>query len=162
SVLGDSSSSGSSASAPAGTASGSGSTTSGDGGLLGGTQLPIHLGLPVTVGGNAISVVGDSETTGSTAPTTPTTPGTPGTPGGPGTPGTPGAPTGSTPAVPVDGGAAGVTVAAAGQVSALDGSARLASTGMDANTLGSVAGLLGLLGALALFGAGNRRRHHTR
>jgi len=70
SVLGDASSDG------AGTASGSNAegdqegSTSGSDGVLGGTQVLADLGLPVTLGGNAISVLGDATTTGSdtTAP----------------------------------------------------------------------------------------------
>lgn len=77
SVLGDASSSG------AGTVSGESSTggqegsTSGTAGLLGGTQLLAELGVPVTLGGNAISVLGNASTTGSTTDAVdPTDPGT--------------------------------------------------------------------------------------
>ncbi|KEP72429.1 hypothetical protein HR12_45230, partial [Microbacterium sp. SUBG005] len=48
--------------------------------------------LPVTIGGNAVSVIGDSTTEGSNTGGTPGTPGTPGEPGEPGEPGTPGEP----------------------------------------------------------------------
>src|SRR3546814_5979811 len=40
--------------------------TSGDDGLLSGTQGLVSVAVPVTVGGNAISAVGDSSSTGST------------------------------------------------------------------------------------------------
>ena len=72
SVLGDSASTGTPTEAPAGGAAdavpaGSATgTTSGDDGILGGTQVVPSVGLPVTVGGNAVSVIGDSSSTGST------------------------------------------------------------------------------------------------
>jgi hypothetical protein len=74
SVLGDSASTGSTSTGgtTAGGA-GNGSTTGGTGGILGGTQVIPDVGVPVIVGGNAISVVGDTETGGSTV-TTPTEP----------------------------------------------------------------------------------------
>jgi len=59
SVLGDSSSSGSSTSGGSGGSSSSGST-SGTNSLLGGTQAIVDGYVPVTIGGNAISVIGDS------------------------------------------------------------------------------------------------------
>ncbi len=59
SVLGDSSSSGSSATPPAPGSAPSG-TTNGNVSLLGGTQALVDAQAPVTVSGNAISVVGDS------------------------------------------------------------------------------------------------------
>ncbi|MET3565932.1 hypothetical protein ABIC47_001403, partial [Leifsonia sp. 563] len=65
SVVGDSTTSGSDTAAPA---AGSGSTTSGsgsDGGILSGVQAPVDAAVPVTAGGNAVSVVGDSTTSGS-------------------------------------------------------------------------------------------------
>ncbi|MFJ8895352.1 hypothetical protein ACIRCZ_12245, partial [Leifsonia sp. NPDC102414] len=45
----------------------SGPTTSGSDGVASGTQAPVDAAVPVTVGGNAISVLGDSTSTGSTA-----------------------------------------------------------------------------------------------
>ncbi|SKB03296.1 Small secreted domain [Agreia bicolorata] len=69
-VVGDSSSTdstsgastaGGASDAPAGT----GSSTSGDDGILGGTQVVPVVGVPVTVGGNAITLIGDPTTTGS-------------------------------------------------------------------------------------------------
>ncbi|MGR0320849.1 chaplin family protein, partial [Agromyces sp. ZXT2-3] len=40
--------------------------TTGEDGVLSGTQLGISIDLPVTIGGNALSVVGDSESTDAT------------------------------------------------------------------------------------------------
>lgn len=59
SVVGDSSSSGSDASSPANGGSPA-AFTSGEDGIAGGTQLVTGANAPVTLGGNAISVVGDS------------------------------------------------------------------------------------------------------
>lgn len=82
SVLGDASSDG------AGTASGSSAesdqegSTSGTDGVLGGTQVLADAGVPVTVGGNAISVLGDATTAGSeTTPAGPAGPAEPVDPG---------------------------------------------------------------------------------
>ena len=79
SVVGDSSSTGSSTSTPATGGSGT-ATTTGDDGILGGTQIVTGANAPITVGGNAISVIGDSTvdnptTGGPTDPTDPTDPG---------------------------------------------------------------------------------------
>jgi hypothetical protein len=68
SLLGDASSAG------AGTASGStagdtSGSTDGTDGTLGGTQVLTDLGIPVTLGGNAISVLGDASTDGPTTDT---------------------------------------------------------------------------------------------
>ncbi len=74
--------------------------TSGEDGILSGNQLIPVINLPITIGGNAVSVIGDSTVIN------PGTPGTPGTrarleprarpeppaPRNPGTPGTPGTP----------------------------------------------------------------------
>jgi len=70
SVLGDSSSEGSTTTTagPSGTA-GSGATTSGSDGIAGGTQVAPDIALPVTVGGNAISILGDAASTGSSTST---------------------------------------------------------------------------------------------
>jgi hypothetical protein len=68
SILGDSSSSGSTTSAPVTapvTAPVSDATTSGDLSLLGGTQALVDANAPVTVDGNAVSVLGDSSSSGS-------------------------------------------------------------------------------------------------
>ncbi len=101
SVLGDSESTDAGTTAPAATSSGT-PMTSGQGGILGGTQVALPLSIPVTLGGNAVSVVGDSETGGSTTPGGPGNPGDPGDPGNPGNPGNPGDPVSpETPATPV-------------------------------------------------------------
>src|SRR5690606_18317983 len=73
SLLGDALSSGATTSAPPAqpTATSSSATTSGAGGLLSGTQGIISVSVPVTVGGNAISVVGDSTTTDATTQSAP-------------------------------------------------------------------------------------------
>jgi hypothetical protein len=91
SVLGDSrttdsSSSGSGSSDAVGTGSGTLGGTSGENGTLGGTQLAPSAVAPIGLSGNAISVLGDSDTTGSTAvvdPGTPIVPVTTGDTGGP-------------------------------------------------------------------------------
>ncbi len=64
SVLGDSSSSGSSTTGGSGGSSSSGSTSGYDS-LLGGTQAVADAAVPVTIGGNAVSVIGDSSSEGS-------------------------------------------------------------------------------------------------
>jgi len=81
SVLGDSTSDGASVTAPA--AGGPGApVTDGAEGTLGGSQIVLPIALPITVGGNAISIVGDSTTTetgttpGADPGTDPTDPGT--------------------------------------------------------------------------------------
>ncbi|WP_158239818.1 chaplin family protein [Phycicoccus duodecadis] len=141
SVLGDSHSSGSSASVPAGSGSAGGSATSGEDGVLGGNQVTLPVSVPVTVGGNAVAVVGDSTTDG---PTT-TTPGGE-TPGG-GTPGseTPGHETPGATAV-------GDATAPVGSLSTVTAdvpaalSSRLAQTGMEGALLLQLAFLLLLAG----------------
>ncbi|MFF1876710.1 hypothetical protein [Leifsonia sp. NPDC058230] len=68
SALGDSSSSdATTAAAPAPSGQASAPTTSGSDGIASGTQAPVDAAVPVTVGGNAISVLGDSESSGSTS-----------------------------------------------------------------------------------------------
>ncbi|HBS73947.1 MAG TPA: hypothetical protein DEB55_06090, partial [Microbacterium sp.] len=82
SVIGDSQST----NATTGTGGGSNggeAVTGGSDSILGGTQVLLPISLPITVGGNAISVIGDSETT------SPTTPGVPGDPTEPTDPRTP-------------------------------------------------------------------------
>ncbi|RNE56520.1 hypothetical protein EEJ31_13545, partial [Cryobacterium tepidiphilum] len=67
SLLGDSSSSGSTTDAtPSGTDTG-GATTSGSDGIASGTQIAPDAAAPVTVDGNAISLLGDTSTSGSSA-----------------------------------------------------------------------------------------------
>ena len=68
--------------------------TDGSDSILGGTQGIVAVDAPVTVGGNAVSVIGDATTIGAVTGT-PGTPGEPGTPGTPGVPGSPGAPAGA-------------------------------------------------------------------
>jgi LPXTG-motif cell wall-anchored protein len=75
-------------------------TTTGEDGIAGGTQILPVLNLPVTVGGNAVCVVGDCTTGGSTItptdPTGPTDPTDPTGPTGPTDPTDPTDPTGPT------------------------------------------------------------------
>jgi hypothetical protein len=69
SVLGDASTSGAGTSTPAVTGDSDSATTDGTDSTLGGSQVLADLGVPVTLGGNAISVLGDASSTGSeTAP----------------------------------------------------------------------------------------------
>ena len=103
SVVGDSTSTDATTTVPAGltTAGPDAASTNGSDSILGGTQAVLDLLIPVTVSGNAISVIGDSTTTGSTT-TVPGTPVTPVTPVAPVTPVTPVAPVNPvTPVVPV-------------------------------------------------------------
>jgi hypothetical protein len=84
SVLGDSSSTGSSsesgeATAPAAPAAGTTASTTGEDGILSGTQVVPNVSAPVTLGGNAISVLGDSESSGSSTTSAPSGAGTTGT-----------------------------------------------------------------------------------
>jgi hypothetical protein len=144
--------------------------TGGDDGILGGTQLIPGVDLPITVGGNAISVVGDSETDGPTTvviPGGPTDPGTPTDPTDPTDPGTPTDPTDPTdpgtdptdPALPGDGGevsnGTGSATAAVGSMTVIaagvSSGGMLASTGADTAALGIVGGLV-FLGGLLLLG----------
>jgi hypothetical protein len=70
SVLGDADSSGSTTNT--GTTNGTtgnGATTSGNDSVAGGTQVAPDLALPITIGGNAVSVLGDAATSGSTTGT---------------------------------------------------------------------------------------------
>jgi hypothetical protein len=64
SVLGDSSSEGSAFEGASGTGESGAADTSGKQGILGGSQVVGTVDTPVTVGGNAISVLGDSSTEG--------------------------------------------------------------------------------------------------
>ncbi|MBI5160578.1 MAG: hypothetical protein HY996_04060, partial [Micrococcales bacterium] len=85
SVLGDAGSSGSAAgpgsagSAPSGGAGTDGSGTSGAGSVLGGSQVIAPVAAPVTVAGNAVSLLGDAASTGGLGPigSAPSTGGTP-------------------------------------------------------------------------------------
>lgn len=150
SVLGDASSGASTGSTGSGSAPVV-STADGTDGLLSGAQLPVSVSLPVTVAGDAVSVLGDSTaggpTTGPSDPTTPTGPTTPTTPGG-----NAGSSTGQVVAAASTG--VNTMLSASGTTSAL------ASTGSDALTIGALGALLALLGTLAVFGTANRQRHH--
>jgi hypothetical protein len=65
SILGDSESSGGAAAVTGGSGSSAGSsTTSGEGAIVGGNQVMPDVVAPIVVGGNSISVVGDSSVTG--------------------------------------------------------------------------------------------------
>ncbi|RWZ52657.1 hypothetical protein ELQ90_01520 [Labedella phragmitis] len=149
---------------------GSGDTTSGDDGVLGGSQISPDIGLPLTIGGNAVSVIGDSEATDPTVvvPTDPTTPVDPTDPVEPTDPTTPVDPTdpadgtdGTDAAVSNDGAVStdGAVSLAAGGPSARaadDGAEGLAATGSSGTAL-----LLGLMSLLIAAGVGllARSRH---
>jgi hypothetical protein len=112
--------------------SGSEPITSGEDSILSGTQLSLPLVAPVTVGGNAVSVIGDSTTTehitgpGTTNPgtTDPTDPGTtdPTDPGGTDEPTSPDTPGDGTDGAMVTGGLASVVGTPAGAALAQTGS----------------------------------------
>jgi LPXTG-motif cell wall-anchored protein len=160
-VAGDATSSGSAVTG--GTASGSGSpaTTTGDDGIAGGNQIVPVVGLPITLGGNAVCVVGDCTTggsivtptdpTGPTDPTDPTDPTGPTGPTGPTDPTTPIVPTEpSAPAGPVG------PMSPAGPSAPHFASAFVSASGSDASGLAqtgvSAAPELGALGFLLLAG----------
>ncbi|GAA2034761.1 hypothetical protein GCM10009819_18890 [Agromyces tropicus] len=162
SVIGDSTSEGATTVVTTrdGTGSTGGARTSGEDAILGGTQVLPDLTLPITIGGNAVSVIGDSTSEGATTvvipggPTEPGDPGDPSEPGDPGDPSEPGRPGHpSTPggghhgghdgAVPM---AAPMPSAAVAPVSA--GTASLASTGVDAGFWERLALLLVVTGGL--------------
>jgi hypothetical protein len=134
SVLGDSTTTGAtSGGAVPGSAdpNGTGSATSGHDSILSGTQLRPALVAPATVGGNAVSVLGDSTTTGpATGPTSAgtTDPGDPGTtdPGNPGDPSIPATPVEATEGVLMTAGLASVVDTTAG--------AELAQTGSNGDS----------------------------
>ena len=67
SVAGDSASADSTAAGSGDAGAGSAATSSGSDGVASGIQAPVAVDVPVTAGGNAISVVGDSTSTGSSA-----------------------------------------------------------------------------------------------
>ncbi|WP_159500985.1 hypothetical protein [Microbacterium sp. 18062] len=123
---------------------------SGKDSILGGTQIGAPVEAPVTIGGNAVSVSGDSTTDGSTTiPTTPTVPTDPGTPTDPTDPGTP-----VTPGTPDDDGA-GTTIPTTSRIiatvtAAADGGVLAETGGTDAGALGLVAGLLLAAGVLLI------------
>ncbi|HEX6954717.1 MAG TPA: chaplin family protein [Agromyces sp.] len=163
SVIGDSSSEDATTTVMPGTGSGGDASTSGEDSILGGTQILPDLSLPVTIGGNAVSVIGDSSTDGSTTivtpvdPTDPTDPTEPVDPIDPTDPVDPTDPT--TPGTPGDGGDAGTsgsgmtgsatTVASSDAMAAVSAGA-LASTGLDTGFWERLALFLALTGALLL------------
>ena len=183
SVLGDSSSTGTTTGTPAGGAAGvvpaAGGTTSGDDAILGGTQVVPSTTLPIDVSGNAVSVIGDSDTTGGTTGTTPTDPATPTDPTFPVDPAEPFEPTDPvTPTVPGDvtttpgtgtttTGTTGAVLVTASSGRAVLGSATSASSVLAADsslaytggdTTAPLAGaLLALLAGLGLLVAARRR-----
>ena len=171
SVIGDSSSTGSATDTSSPVVGSKGSTTSGDDGVLSGTQVTPVINVPIDLGGNGVSVIGDSST-GTTpaepaAPGIPAIPGTPTTPTAPATPTNPATPT--SPAFPTDpsdvsgegvsnvGTEAGTAAEVNGQISAevaASADPQLAETGTDtAGLLLRLAALLLLAGAaIVLFG----------
>ena len=69
SVVGDSATAGAAPAAPSATAPAApAASTSGEDSILSGTQVIAPITAPITVAGNAISVIGDSQSTGATAP----------------------------------------------------------------------------------------------
>ena len=159
SVIGDSESSDATTVVDAGSGSGSGGDawTSGEGSILGGTQVVPDLSLPVTIGGNAVSVIGDSTTGGSTTVVTPGGPGEPVDPVDPVDPAEPGDPTEpgdpATPGTTGDGGVtvpteSGAAVVVTGATAGGAGASALASTGLDAGYWERLALFLLLTGAL--------------
>ncbi len=148
SVIGDSSSAGALTGVVTdGSGSGSDAATSGDDSILGGTQILPDLSLPVTIGGNAVSVIGDSSTDGSTTIVTPVDPGDPTDPTDPTDPADP-----ATPATPGGGGSGsagpGSTTASAAVVPLAAATSGLASTGLDAGFWQRLAVFLLLTGAV--------------
>ena len=161
SILGDAASTGSSTPA-AQEGTNDGVTTTGNDGILGGTQIVPSIALPISIGGNAISVLGDTEVVPGDGTT-----GVDGLPDNPTDPATPTGPTDGTDAtdgsggtIVVDGGlsATGTTAAFGSGLSATAGLSvqALASTGAE---IAPLVGLIGLLLAvgLALLVIGRRR-----
>lgn len=126
-----------------GGSNGGDTTIGGSDSILGGTQVLLPISLPITIGGNAISVIGDSETT---SPTTPGVPGDPTEPTDPGTPTDPDTPAGpTTPSTPVTPASSGSPVSVSAMPASTGTTAILAATG------GDVAGWAAGLGLLMLF-----------
>ncbi|GAA1055793.1 hypothetical protein GCM10009571_08660 [Agromyces luteolus] len=163
SVIGDSHSEGATTEVTTGTGSGTDAWTTGEDSILGGTQILPDLSLPITIGGNAVSVIGDSHSEGSTTvvtpggPTDPVDPVDPVDPTDPVDPVDPVDPTDpTTPGTPGDGGdsgttgsnGAGSTVASMGTTAIASGSGSLASTGIDAGFWERLALFLLLTGGL--------------
>ncbi len=140
SVLGDSRATGAPAApaaeaTPAGMPAGTTGTTGADG-ILSGTQVIPGVVAPLTVAGNAISVLGASTTTTPSAPTAPMVPLDPAAPSEPAAPTAPAAP--SDPAVPAN---PGDSPGANAVVAAPTGSTVLAATGSSGALVALVAGL---------------------
>ncbi|MFC9916863.1 chaplin family protein [Agromyces binzhouensis] len=154
SVIGDSHSEDATTEVTTGTGSGTEAWTTGEDSILGGTQALVGLDAPITIGGNAVSVIGDSHSEGSTTVVTPGGPTDPIAPTDPVDPVDPTEPT--TPGSPGDGGdsgsagsgGSGTTVAAMGTASIATGSGSLASTGLDAGFWERLALFLLLTGGL--------------
>ena len=152
SVLGDSQSSGAMLTAP--TSGGTGEPiTTGTEGVLGGSQIVAPIALPLTLGGNAVSVVGDSTTTGPTGPVVPTDPTDPTDPGTPGT----GGPGGGTP------GTSGTTTGVTAGVGAAPAALSVSALALTGSTPGGLwIALLALLAGGALAGTAALRRRTAR
>ncbi|GAA1949729.1 LPXTG cell wall anchor domain-containing protein [Microbacterium aquimaris] len=132
-----------------GGSNGGDSITGGSDSILGGTQVLLPIELPITIGGNAISVIGDSETTSPTTPGTPGDPTDPTDPTDPGTPIDPGTPAGpTTPSTPVTAASSGSPVTA--MPAAAGTTAVLAATGGHVAGWAAGLGLLVLLAGLVL------------
>ena len=152
SVLGDSESSRTMAAAPT-TGSAGQPVTTGNESVLGGSQIVAPIALPLTLGGNAVSVVGDSTTTAPTGPTMPTDPTDPTDPGTPGT----GGPGGSTP-----GTTGGLTATAAG-IGASPAALSVTALALTGSVPGGLwIALLALLAGAALAGTTALRRRTAR
>jgi hypothetical protein len=164
SVIGDSSSEDATTVVHTGSGDGTGTDawTSGEDSILGGTQILPDLSLPITIGGNAVSVIGDSSTDGSTTVVNPVGPTDPADPVDPVDPVDPTDPTDpvdpihpTTPGTPGDGGDWGSTVATGSGATLASSGARvgaasgtLASTGLDSGFWERLALFLLLTGAL--------------
>ena len=152
SVVGDSTSSGSATTAPSAPADSGSDTTTGQDSTGGGNQLTAPAAAPVSASGNAVSVLGDSSTTGSTGagPVTPVGSG-PGAPGNPGTSIGGELPPGGATGTGDSGGASSADAPAASALpslfSAAQAEASLAMTGSDSWPLLLLALLLLLVGA---------------
>jgi hypothetical protein len=150
-------------------------TTSGEDSLGGGNQVVAPVQVPVTIGGNAVSVVGDSDTdtgastggstppvevpTGPTVPTEPTEPTQPTVPASPSDPATPTHPGEVRDDIPAASRGGNVRTSPSGLAVMKPATAGLAYTGADAGALLGSAFLLLALGGLLL--AGTRRRTMT-
>jgi hypothetical protein len=177
SVIGDSSTADSSTTSgsTSGESAAGENTTSGEDSLGGGNQVVAPVQVPVTIGGNAVSVVGDSDTdtgastggstppvevpTGPTVPTAPTEPTQPTVPASPSDPATPTHPGEVRDDIPAASRGGNVRTSPSGLAVMKPATAGLAYTGADAGALLGSAFLLLALGGLLL--AGTRRRTMT-